>query len=273
MTDTETLLAAYDAQMRGAPPNPPAGVTYEQDGPVVRVVGQVCGYVAAASDLGVRGAELDELIVRQRDYFGVRGESLKWKVRGYDRPTELTGRLLAAGFVAEEPETVVVGIVEDLTVRQSVLPDGVTVRQVTAETDMRRIAALESAVWEQDLHWLADDLIGRIAAAPDGIAVFVAEADGEVVSAAWIIFREASEFASLYGGSTLTAWRGRGIYRALVAARAELAAAREVPYLHVDASADSHPVLRGLGFRAVTTTTPYVWSPPGPQDLSSDDRP
>jgi hypothetical protein len=41
-------------------------VTYEQDGPVVRVVGQVCGYVAAASDHGVRGAELDELIVRRR---------------------------------------------------------------------------------------------------------------------------------------------------------------------------------------------------------------
>ncbi|NUO46322.1 MAG: GNAT family N-acetyltransferase, partial [Streptomyces sp.] len=30
MTDTQTCLAAYDDQMRGAPPTPPAGVTYEK---------------------------------------------------------------------------------------------------------------------------------------------------------------------------------------------------------------------------------------------------
>lgn len=57
---------------------------------------------------------------------------------------------------------------------------------------------------------------------------------------------------------------GRGIYRALVAARAQRAAARGVRYLQVDASADSAPILRRLGFHAVTTTTPYVWTPPLP---------
>jgi hypothetical protein len=29
----------------------------------------------------------------------------------------------------------------------------------------------------------------------------------------------------------------------------------------VDASSDSRPILERLGFIAVTTTTPYVWSP------------
>jgi hypothetical protein len=29
----------------------------------------------------------------------------------------------------------------------------------------------------------------------------------------------------------------------------------------VDASDDSRPILERLGFVAVTTTTPYVWSP------------
>jgi hypothetical protein len=33
--------------------------------------------------------------------------------------------------------------------------------------------------------------------------------------------------------------------------------------IEVDASADSGPILERLGFVAVTTTTPYVWSPPG----------
>jgi len=37
-----------------------------------------------------------------------------------------------------------------------------------------------------------------------------------------------------------------------------------VTYLQADASADSAPILRRLGFRAVTTTTTYVWTPPQP---------
>jgi hypothetical protein len=37
---------------------------------------------------------------------------------------------------------------------------------------------------------------------------------------------------------------------------------RGVRYLEVDASNDSMPILRRLGFRAVTTTTPHVWTPP-----------
>jgi GNAT superfamily N-acetyltransferase len=90
-----------------------------------------------------------------------------------------------------------------------------------------------------------------------------AEAGGEVDSAAWLVLRPRTEFAGLWGGSTLSQWRGRGIYRALAAARAQLAAARGVRYLQVDASRDSAPILRRLGFRAVTTTTPHVWTPPG----------
>ena len=111
-----------------------------------------------------------------------------------------------------------------------------------------------------------DRLIARIATAPDGIAVVAAEAGGDVVCAAWMTYFEpgAGSFARLLGGSTLPQWRGRGIYRALVAARAQRAAARGVKYLQVDASDDSAPILRRLGFRAVTTTTTYVWTPPQP---------
>ncbi|WP_328873805.1 GNAT family N-acetyltransferase [Streptomyces sp. NBC_00287] len=261
MTDTETLLSAYDDQMRGAPPTPPAGVTYEQDGPLLRIVGGFRGFVSGPRSLGVRGADLDRLIARQRDFFAARGEAVEWKTRAHDDPSDLTERLRAAGFAPEEQETVLIGRAADMAVREPVLPDGVTLRRVTADADMRRIAAMESAVWGQDWSWLADDLTGRVASAPDEIAVYVAEADGEVVSAAWLALRAGTGFASLWGGSTLTDWRGRGIYRALVATRAALAVARGVTYLHVDASDDSAPILRRLGFTAVTTTTPYVWSP------------
>ena len=73
-----------------------------------------------------------------------------------------------------------------------------------------------------------------------------------------------TDFAGLWGGSTLPAWRGRGIYRALVARRAQLAVGHGYRFLQVDASDDSRPILERLGFVAVTTTTPYVWTPPPP---------
>src|SRR5439155_1478176 len=107
-----------------------------------------------------------------------------------------------------------------------------------------------------------DDLGEERAADPDGLRIFVAEAGDVVVCAGWVRFPSGTEFATLWGGATLPAWRGRGIYRALVAHRARLAADRGCRYLEVDASDDSRPILERLGFAAVTTTTPYVWSPP-----------
>jgi len=263
MTTVDALLTAYDEQMRGIQPTPPAGVRYERDGPLLRVVGEYRGYISGPRDVGVRGAELDRLIARQRDYFAGRGEAVEWEARAHDEPADLPARLRAAGFVPEEQETVLVGLTAEMATAPA-LPDGVVLRWVTADADMRRIAAMESAVWGQDWSWLGENLIGRIAATPDDIAVLAAEAGGEVVSAAWLVFIQpgADSFGRLLGGSTLPQWRGRGIYRALVAARAQRAAARGARYLQVDASDDSAPILRRLGFRAVTTTTAYVWTPP-----------
>ncbi len=265
VNDIDGLLVAYDEQMRGAPPIPPAGVRYEQDGPLLRIVGQYRGFISCPRDVGLRGIDLDRLIERQRAFFAARGEAVEWKTRGHDRPVDLVDRLRAAGFVPGEQETVMIGLASEMA-GEPVLPDDVRLRQVTTDADMRRIAAMESVVWGQDCGWLAGDLIGRVAAAPSEIAVLVAESGGEVVSAAWLVFRAGTESAGLWGGSTLLAWQGRGIYRALVAARASLAAERGVEFLQVDASEESAPILDRLGFQAVTTTTPYVWSP-------LDDRP
>jgi len=259
------LLAAYDEQMRGVQSTPPAGVRHERDGPLLRVVGEYRGYLCGPRDVGVRGAELDRLIARQRDYFGGRGEAVEWATCGHDEPADLTARLRAAGFVPEEQQAVLIGLTTELAT-SIVLPGEVVLRQVTADADMRRIAAMESAVWGQDWSWLGENLIGQVAVAPDDIAVLAAEADGAVVSAAWLVFLQPGPggFARLLGGSTLPGWRGRGIYRALVAARAQRAAARGVRYLQVNASDDSAPILRRLGFRTVTTATSYVWTPPEP---------
>jgi hypothetical protein len=260
--NTEALLAAFDAQARPEPPDPPPGIRYEQDGPVLRVVGADRGFINAPPDTGLRGAELDELIARQRDYFARRSEAVEWKIYAHDRPPDLVARLRAAGFAAEDLETVLIGRTEQIATA-SPLPAGVLLHQVTADADMRRIADMESAVWGEDRGRTGDHLIRWVAAAPADFVVLAAEAAGQMVAAAWISFLEGSDFAGLWGGATLREWRRRGIYHALVAARAQLAAARAVPYLQVDASSDSAPILRRLGFQELTTTTPYVWTPPG----------
>lgn len=265
MASVDVLLAVYDRQMRGVPPTPPAGVRYERDGPLLRAAGWPRGYITGPRDLGVTGAELDRLIARQRDYFGGRGEAVGWQTRAHDEPADLPARLRAAGFVPQHQDTVLIGLAAELATAP-VVPGGVVLRWVTADDDMHRIAALQCEIWGPQWNWIGENLIGRIAAAPDDIAVLAAEAGGDVVSAAWLAFFPPGPdgFARLLGGSTLPRWRGRGIYRALVAARAQRAAGRGVTYLQVDASDDSAPILRRLGFRAVTTTTTYVWTPPQP---------
>ena len=67
--------------------------------------------------------------------------------------------------------------------------------------------------------------------------------------------------AGMFGGVTLPEYRGRGLYRATVARRAQIAHEAGYRWLYVDALPTSRPILERLGFVAVTTTTPYLWSP------------
>src|SRR4029079_5840908 len=143
------------------------------------------------------------------------------------------------------------------------LPEGISLREVSERRDFERIEAHERAVWGDAPHTVAvaGDLEGERTADPEATACVVAEAGETVVCAGWVRFPTGTDFATLWGGSTLPAWRTRGIYRAFVAHRAQLAAPRGFRYLEVDASSESRPILERLGFVAVTTTTPYIWSP------------
>ena len=267
MPEVSELVAAYDAQVRDRVPDPlPRGVVVERDGPLLRFFGWAGrGFVVYRDLGGLEGADLDEVIARQVHIFAERGERFEWKLHGHDRPNDLSQRLRAAGFVPEETETIVIAPVVDIA-GEVQLPEGVSLREVTSRGDFERIAVLEQAVWgDEDQHsWLVDMLESERAVDPDALTVVVAEAEATVVCAAWIRFERGTEFATLWGGATLPEWRRRGIYRATVVYRANLAAEGGFRYLEVDASDNSRPILQRLGFSAVATTTPYVWSPPVP---------
>jgi GNAT superfamily N-acetyltransferase len=255
------LLDAYQAQLRAHVHEPvPESIRFERDGPLLRTTGfGDRGWIEYRDLGGLEGEELDRLIARQVEYFAGRAEEVEWKYHGHDLPADLPERLLATGFEPEETETVVIGRVEQLSFEPS-LPDGVAVCEITERPDFDRIARMEEAVWGDDHSWL-EHLAAEREADPEGLRIFVAESGGAVVSAGWIRFPSGTEFGTLWGGATLPEWRGRGIYRALVAERARLAAERGRRYLETDASDDSRPILERLGFVPVTTTTPYVWTP------------
>jgi GNAT superfamily N-acetyltransferase len=272
--DPVALREVYDAELRAwVPAKLPPQASIDQDGPVVRVVGlDNRGFVTYRSLAGLTGAEVDVLIARQRDFFAARGEGVEWKLHGHDEPADLASRLVAAGFVPEAQETVVIGRAgplaatsteppsgEDQSVAdQSVKAQGVRLREVTARADLERMAEM----WSPDRYYVVTALEDELAADPTGITVVVAEATpGTVVSAGWVRYVHGTAFATLWGGSTLPEWRGRGIYKALVRYRARLAVARGFEYLQVDASDDSRPILERNGFIPVTTTTPYVHTP------------
>lgn len=268
MPDVSELLGAYDAQLRDRVPDPlPAAVTVERDGPLLRFFGLFGegnrGFITYRDLEGLDGDDLDALIARQVRVFAERGERFEWKLHAHDRPPDLQHRLRAAGFVPEDEETVVIASVNEVAGRP-LLPEGVTLREVTDRSDLDRIAAFEQTAWadREDHSWIADMLEAEHAADPEGLSIVVAEAGGEIVCAGWVRFERGTGFATLWGGATLPEWRGRGIYRATVAYRASLAAERGFRFLEVDASSDSRPILERLGFTAVTTTTPHVWSPP-----------
>jgi hypothetical protein len=91
-----------------------------------------------------------------------------------------------------------------------------------------------------------------------GSQFFVAEVAGLVVCAVTLVLTPATRFAILQGGATCEQWRGRGIYRALTAARARAALGAGREYLCSESTEFSRPILERSGLVKVGTTTPYV---------------
>ena len=253
----DALLEVYDAEVRGMfPGRLPPGWSGEQDGPLMRCLTGRAGFVMLAGPAaGLSRPDLQGLVERTTAYFADRGRWFEWKTFDHD-PPDLRPLLLEAGAVPEAPEALVMGGAAALA-GEPILPAGLTLREATTRVDFERVAAMQSEVWGEDWSWLAEDLEGRRQADPPTTVLVVEDGD-VVVSAAWLTPFDGTTVAGLWGGSTLAPYRGRGIYRALVARRARLAVDRGYRFLQVDASDDSRPILERLGLSVVGGTTPYV---------------
>jgi GNAT superfamily N-acetyltransferase len=257
--DHAAVLALFDRDMReGARPDGPDALV-ERVGGVVRQVSSARGWNGIVwSDLG--DASVDEAIAEQIAHFSGLGREFEWKLYGHDLPADLGQRLRDAGFTSRPEETLMIGEVADLTL-DAELPEGIRVLPVTDRAGVDLVAEVHEKAFGADGSGLRHQLLGRLTAAPDTVVAVVALAGDTPVSAARMELVPGTRFAGLWGGGTVEGWRGRGLYRALVAHRARAAADRGYRYLQVDAMSTSRPILERLGFEPLTTTTPYVYTP------------
>jgi GNAT superfamily N-acetyltransferase len=249
--DHDEVLSLFDHQMRQR------GDGAERAGDVVRQVGADGDWNGVVWS-GLDSATADAAIAGQVRYFTDLGRDFEWKLYSYDRPDDLGARLRAAGFTPEHEETLMVAEIRDLPTDVE-LPDGIRLEPVTDAAGVDLLADVHKQAFGTSGARLREQLLAQLAQTPDTIGMTVALAGEQPVCGARMELQPGTDFASLWGGGTPPAWRGRGIYRALIAHRARIAAASGYRFLQVDASSQSRPILQRLGFAALSTTTPYVY--------------
>ncbi|SES23271.1 Acetyltransferase (GNAT) domain-containing protein [Streptomyces sp. yr375] len=256
--DHAAVLALYDREMReGARPET-SDARVERTGGVVRHIGGEGGWSGVLwSDLD--SADADAAIAEHVAHFTRLGHEFEWKLYGHDRPADLGQRLTAAGFTADPQETLMIGETAD-QLGDAEPPEGVRIVPVTDRAGIELMVEANEKAFGHDGSWLRDLLHARLGAEPDVFVALLAMAGDVPVSSARMELIPGTSFAGLWGGGTVEAWRGRGVYRALIAHRARIAAERGYRYLQVDASDQSRPILQRLGFAALSTTTPYVYA-------------
>ncbi|BDZ55898.1 GNAT family N-acetyltransferase [Agromyces marinus] len=255
-----SLLQAYDDQLR-ADAETTGALVVDHLGPLLLVTfagGR--GFVTYADLGGADAARIEQLVADAVAYYAARPEvaSFEWKTRGHDVAPGLHAALVSHGFAPGEPESIMIGEAALLAV-DIALPDGIALRRVTEERDVRAMCAMQDEVFGDPV---SESMVGPLMQRlelDDGMELWVAEtAEGEIVSAGRLDPVAGTEFAGIWGGATRAPWRGRGIYRALTAARARSALARGTRFIHSDSTEFSRPILERSGLVRVSTTTPYV---------------
>lgn len=177
--------------------------------------------------------------------------SSSWEVSASAAPSDLSDRLERLGLVPHR-DAYVVGMV--LSEPPPPAPPGIVVRPVATADEYVAALGVQHEAFETPAGARERELVDAARnfelweSSPDS-ALYLAWVDGEPASAGRATFAQGG--VVLNGGATLTRFRGRGAYRALVAARWEDAVRRGTPALVTQAGAMSRPILRRLGFREV----------------------
>ena len=254
------LLAAYDDQLR-TDAETPGAIAVTRYGPLRLVTFAGGRGFVTYRDLGGAGADAIRRLVPEalaRYQADPEISLVEWKTRGHDQAPGLHEVLLENAFVPGEPESIMIGEARGLAVDVD-LPDGVTLRRVTEEADVRAMSAMHGEVFGDPVSDETANALLRRLSYDDGMELWVAEAQEQIVSAGRLEPVRGTHFAGIWGGATREEWRGRGIYRALTSARARSALEMGKTLINSDSTEYSRPILERSGLVRVSTTTPYTW--------------
>lgn len=260
MTGASEYLQAYDLQLR-TDAETPSAVAVTQLGPLRLVTfaggrGFITYRDLGDADAAHISALVEEALAHYRADPAI--TRVEWKTRGHDHAPGLHDALVRNGFAPEEQESIMIGEAALLAVDVE-LPEGVALRQVSSEADVQAMCEMQAEAFGDSSADAETGALLRRLSLGDGMQLWIAEADGQIVSAGRLEPVRDSEFAGIWGGATRAEWRRRGIYRALTAARARAALDLGKRLIHSDSTEYSRPILERAGLRKVSTTTPYLW--------------
>ena len=173
------------------------------------------GYIISST---VNEDNAREIIRNEVNYFNKLKLDFEWKVYSYDKPDSLKDILAQEGFKVDPPEALMVLNLED---RHPLLTNSqlLEVKEIKDEQGIQDIVVLEDTIWNESHAELGAQLWRDKQNQPDALYLYGIYEEGQLVSAAWMYLETNSSFASLWGGSTLPLYRGKGYYTKLLTVR------------------------------------------------------
>lgn len=209
----------------------------------------------------LEGRDVNSVIRAQVAHYNALDAEVEWTVYAHDHPADLRQRLLLHGFqVGPRENVVVLDLREAPAWVRAPLVD--RVERVTTFDGVQAFRRVSEQVFDSAHERIARELWSAIRAGSSRLRGYIAYADDLPASIGRLYTHPDSPFGGLYGGGTLQRFRGRGLYRANVAARAKDAEALGARYLRVDALPTSYPILEQLGFLKVSEAWPCLLARP-----------
>ncbi len=144
------------------------------------------------------------------------------------------------------------------------------VRRLTEPGQVKIMISLLEEVWQTDFSGLQTLLEEDLWKRPSFSSIYVAYVDDVPACVGWAQFHKNSQFATLWGGTTLPQYRDRGLYTAVMATRVQEAIRRGSSFLTIDASRMSRPIAEKYGFQLLTFAHACMWYPAQPETDSSE---
>ena len=253
--DIQDVLEIFDREQRKEVVYP--GMRREETDNVIRMIPETMHEgMIIYSDFPEKN--IKDVVLNEIQYFSKLGIDFEWKAFRHDEPTGLNSVLANMGFEVEMPDSV---MVYDLSEAADWVHDEIppAIRRISSSDEVERVLTVQRRVWDEKLPNLESYLRLQMDQYPDLISIFAAYDHHEPVSSAWITYYPGSQFAGLWGGSTLPDFRNQGYYSNLLKIRMQEALQRGIRYLTVDAKPTNRPILERLGFKCITHTWRCVW--------------